>query len=326
MLAATSKMAQKILLFSSVAFCIVSQPTEASNKQLNFNISIAQIVEHPSLDLVRQGILESLEKAGLKKGAKIEYLNAQGNMVTLGQIAKKILSEQPDAAIAIGTPAAQALINKNNSIPVVFSPITDPVGAKLVTSIDRPGGIATGSSDRSPVVKQLELIQEIVPNVKKIAILYNAGEANSRTLVDDFKEACRKFDLIPVEGVVQNSAGVLAAASSVQADVIYVPTDNTVVSAIEAVIRAGVQRKIPVITAEGESVAKGALASLAVDYYQLGLATGQMLVDILQHKSKPSEMPVKFAEHFKLHINSDFANKYGVTLKKELLQKAEVVH
>lgn len=298
----------------------------ASNKPAlskeRFTLGISQIVEHPSLDEVRKGTLDYLEANGFKDRIDVEYLNAQGNMGINAQIAKKLLGKRPNAILAIGTPAAQAVINKNNHTPVVFTPISDPVGARLAKSWDKPGGIATGTSDKSPIIKQIELIKEIHPQTKKIAILYNPGEANSVSLVEQFKEACKKLNLIPEDGPVQNTTMVFATASSVKADAIYVPTDNTVVSAIESVIKAGIAKKIPVFTAESESVAKGALASLAVNYYKLGSQTGEMLAQILEKKSKPANMPVQFQKEFELHINMENAEKMGANISKEILARA----
>lgn len=297
-----------------------TQKLETAKKR--FSLGISQIVEHPSLDEVRKGTLEYLDANGFKGRIDLEYLNAQGNMGINAQIAKKLLGKRPDAILAIGTPAAQAVINKNNHTPVVFTPISDPVAARLAKSWDKPGGIATGTSDKSPIIRQIELIKEIHPKTKKVAILYNPGEANSVSLVEQFKEACKKLNLIPEDGPVQNTTMVFATASSVKADAIYVPTDNTVVSAIESVIKAGIAKKIPVFTAESESVAKGALASLAVNYYKLGTQTGEMLAKILEKKAKPGDMPVQFQKEFELHINMENAEKMGVSVSKEILDRA----
>lgn len=294
-------------------------------KNKPYSVSIIQIVEHPSLDAVREGAMEAIEKSDLKDKVSYDYMNAQGSMVTTAQIAKKIMGKRPSAILAIGTPAAQASINKNTQIPVVFSPITDPVGAKLVKSLEQPGGIATGTSDRSPVKQQLELILKIIPNAKKIAIMYNPGESNSISLVKAFKEACKELKLKAEEGVVQNTAMVYGSASSLKSkgvDAIYIPTDNTLVSAIESVIKAGIATKTPVFSAESESVAKGALATLSVNYRRLGETSGQMLVQILEKKSQTATMPVQTQDNFELHINQKNAEKMGVTFPAEIVKTA----
>jgi len=314
-----------LIAMSQISIAAETKKPEGAGKQETFTVGITQIVEHPSLDEVRKGALDHLEKNGFKGKLEVEYLNAQGNMVTNSQIAKKLLGKRPDLIFAIGTPAAQAVVNKNRHTPVVFSPVSDPVGARLAKTWEKPGGIATGTSDKSPVLKQIQLIKELHPKTKKVAILYNPGESNSTSIVAQFKEACKQLDLIAEEGPVQNTAMVFTTASSVKADAIYVPTDNTVVSAIEAVIKAGVASQTPVFTAESESVAKGALASLAVNYYRLGEETGDMIANILNKKAKPSEMPVRFQKEFELHINPANAEKMGVTLSGDILKKA-VVH
>ncbi|MCB9229364.1 MAG: ABC transporter substrate-binding protein [Deltaproteobacteria bacterium] len=310
------------------AISLISAASAADKKEAVklYTLGIMQIVEHPSLNELRRGALDALKKRGLSDNTDIEYMNAQGNMGTNAQIARKLLGKKPDAILAIGTPAAQAALNKNRQTAVVFAPVSDPLAARLVASWDKPGGLATGSSDRSPVLQQLELIRTISPGVKRVAILYNPGEANSQAVTEQFRQACQKLQLAYEEGSVQSSSMVFSVASSVRADAIYVPTDNTVVSAIEAVIKAGVARKIPVFTAESESVRKGALAALAVDYYQLGLTTGEMLADILEKKSSPAVMPVRFQETFQLHINPRHAEAMGVQIPADLLRKAILHH
>ena len=287
-----------------------------------YSLGILQLVEHPSLDKVRQGALHYLEERGLKDRISIEYLNAQGNMVTIAQSARNLLGKSPDAILAIGTPAAQAVINKNTRIPVIFSPVTDPIRAKLVKSWKKPGGVATGTSDKSPVLRQMRLIKTISPQVHKVAILYNPGEANSDAILPLFKAACRSLDLIPEEAPVQSTSMVSSVASTVKADAIYIPTDSTVVSAVEAVIKIGIKRKIPVYSAESESVQKGALASLAIDYFNLGKESGKMIATILEKKAWPSEMPVRIPEEFRMHINLESGKAIGAAFPEEIRRNA----
>jgi putative ABC transport system substrate-binding protein len=291
-------------------------------------LGIAQIITHPSLDLVRQGALEVLNEKGIQ--VKVDYKNPEGNMVTMYQIAKNFLGQKPSAFLAIGTPAAQALLQGNSGIPEVFAPITDPLGAKLVDSLEKPSGVATGVSDRSPVKEQLQLIQKILPKAKKIGIIFNNSEANSLVLFEDFKKACQDLKLDHKAAPVAKSLDVRQAAITLVGsgvDAIYIPTDNTVVSVIEGVIGIGKDKKIPVFTAEGESVKKGALASLAFDYKEAGREAGRLLAQILvktpeqRIKNLP---PVVFPKEFALHLNEQTAKFLGITLSPDLLAKAKV--
>lgn len=313
----------RVLLIKGL-FCL---PFMALAEDQTINVAITQIVEHPSLNAVRKGFIEFLNKSKFKGKIKFDYSNAQGNMITNSHIARKILGSKPHAILALGTPAAQAVINKNHTIPVLFSPITDPVEAKLVKNLLKPGGIATGTSDRSPVKKQLELILQIQSKVKKIAMIYNPSEANSTSILKQFQEACSLLKTKCVEAVVPNTASVYSTAASLKGrgvDAIYVPTDNTVVSAIEAVIKAGNAAGIPVFSAESESVKKGTIAALAVNYFKLGQLTAAMLAEILDQKTSPAQMPVRFQKEFELHINQSNAKKMGVIFPGDLLKKATV--
>lgn len=306
----------------SLGLCLALATTALAQ---TYQIGITQIVEHPALDAVRNGLMDRVDERGFD--VEYEYLNAQANMVTAGQIARRLIGEQPDAIVAIATPVAQAVVNGNTSVPVLFSAVTDPVGARLVESLEKPGGIATGTTDMSPVRQQVELIREILPDAQRIGIMYNAGEANSVTLVKHFREVCQDLGIQPVEGVVTNSAGVMQAAKSLvgRVDAIYIPTDNTVISAVEAVLNVSVQARLPVFCADTDSVAKGALAALSVDYYKLGEQTGDMLIRILQG-ANPESMPVEMLEDNELHINLKYADDMGVHFPQSVLDRAQKIH
>ena len=181
--------------------------------------------------------------------------------------------------VPISTPSAQAVVAATSDIPVVFTAVTDPLGAKLISNLEKPGANVTGMSDLSPIVKHLELIKEITPDAKTIGVPYNPGEANSVTLLGLLKSEGAEMGFEIVEAPAPTSADVLAAAQSLvgKVDVIYVPTDNTIVSALEAVIKVGTDNKIPVYAGDTDSVPRGAVAALGFNYYDVGRQTGKIV-------------------------------------------------
>ena len=200
------------------------------------HVAVSQIVEHPALDACRNGLLKGLEDAGYTQGKnlKFEFQSAQGAPAVAAQIAKQYVGESPDVLVGIATPTAQALANATKDIPVVFSAVTDPVGAKLINSMDAPDGNVTGLSDLSPVAQHIGIMQEIVPSLTAIGIVYNPGEANSVSLVELFKSAAADAGIKVIEGTASRTAEVGTATQAIAADVdiFYAITDNTVASAI----------------------------------------------------------------------------------------------
>lgn len=303
-----------------LALLPMALPTLAAEYSVSFN----QIVEHPALDALRQGVKDELKAQGFE----VTYHDhiAQGNIATANLIAKQILGERPDVAVGIATPTAQACAQAIKEIPVVFAAVTDPVGAGLVQSLNKPGGNVTGTSDMSPIDRQLELILEFLPQLKKLGVIYNSGEANSVTLVRVLKEECTKRGISVEEATVSNSAGVFQAAKSLigRTEAVYIPTDNTVVSAFEAITQIGYQAKLPVFAADTDSVARGAIAALAVDYYKMGRQTGEMVGRVFKG-ANPGEMPIETLREFQVHVNPGSAQKMGLTVSSELLDKADKI-
>lgn len=291
-------------------------------------IGITQIVEHPALDACRKGVIDKLKELGYEEGKNVRYdiQIAQGNIATANQIAKKFIGDKKDLIIAIATPTAQAVANLTKTTPIVISAITDPVGAKLVKSLEKPGGNITGTTDMSPVKDQIALFEKLKISVKRLGVIYNSGEANSRTLVEILRSVAKQKGIALVEATVTNSSGVLMAAKSLvgKVDGIYIPTDNTVVSALESVLQVSYENKIPVITGDTDSVVRGALASLGMDYYKLGLQTGVIVGRILKGE-KPANIPVETLKDLDLFINEATAQKLGIKIDPELLKSAKKV-
>jgi len=279
-------------------------------------VGIMQIVDHPALNAVRDGFIEAMAENGYLEGKNIAYdiQNAQGDIATANTIAQKFVSEKVDIILSIATPTSQAAVNATTTIPIVFSAVTDPVGAGLVKNLKSSGNNVTGISDLTPVRRQFQLIKEIVPQAKRVGTLYNAAEINSVTTNNLAKEACEELGWELLEATVSSSADVFLAAQSLagRVDAIYVSTDNTTVSALDAVVQVTNENDIPLIIADPTTVEKGALAALGFNYYQHGRQTTPIVIKILKGK-KPTEIPVEFAKNLELHINMDIVREIGIS-------------
>jgi len=297
------------LLLSAVSF---AQPLQ---------IGVLQLVEHPALDAARQGFIDRLSELGYE--AKFDIQSAQNEMSIAVTIAQKFKSDRKDLVLAIATPAAQAAVNVIDDIPILITAVTDPVAAQLVDSIERPGGNLTGTSDLTPVRTQLELLTQIVPNARRVGVLYNSGEVNSVVQVQIARDAARDLGLTLVEATAATTAEVLQAAQSLvgRVDAIYVPTDNTVVAAIESVVLVSEQARLPLIAGEDQSVENGALATIGIDYYQLGRQTADIAHRVLQGED-PAEISIEYQSEMTVVLNLGAARRIGLTIPEAVLAQA----
>ena len=291
-------------------------------------VAVTQIVEHPALDAVRDGLQDKLKEEGYEAGnsLKWEWESAQGQASNAAQIAQKFVGDNPDLIVAIATPSAQAVVGNTETIPVVFSAVTDPVSAELVPSLDASGGMVTGGSDLSPIDRHLALIAEMVPGAQSVGVIYNAGESNSVSLVSLLNTEAEAQGFTVEEATVSSSADVATAAESLvgKVDAIYIPTDNTVVSALESVIQVGNDNQLPIFAGDTDSVERGAIATASFDYYEVGRQTGDMAVRILSG-ANPGDMPVELASTVDLAINLAAAEAMGVTVPDAIKDSADQV-
>lgn len=288
------------------------------------HVATTAIVEHPALDAVRDGIKQVLNENGYSgEGLKFTYESAQGKPDIASQIARKMVGDKPDIIVAIATPSAQAAVTTSTSIPVVFSAVTDPLAAKLVPTLEKPGGNVTGLSDMANVKEHLELIKAFLPNLKTVGIPYNPGEANSVSMLKTMKEEAAKMGIKIVESAAPKSSDVMIAAKQLvgKVDAIYCPIDNTIISAVESVVRVGIDAKIPVFAGDTDTVARGAVAAVGYDYFDLGRQTGEIVVRILKGE-KPGDIDVKMAKGTNLFVNPAMAQRMGVEIPKEVLARA----
>ncbi|WNS76786.1 ABC transporter substrate-binding protein [Bacillus sp. DTU_2020_1000418_1_SI_GHA_SEK_038] len=287
-----------------------------------YKIGITQFAEHPSLDAATEGFKKALEDEGFKEGENAEFLiqNAQADMNNTLTIANNFVGDKVDLIFANATPSAVSALNATKEIPILFTSVTDPVGAGLVEALDKPGDNITGTTDNHPdgTAKTINFITEEI-GAKNIGVIFNSGEQNSEVQADAVRELAEKNGAKVVEATVSTSAEVKQAAESLigRVDAIYVPTDNTVVSALESVISVANEKKVPLFVGELDSMKRGAVAASGFNYYDLGYQTGKMAAEILKGNKKPSELPVELPSSLKLVINKKAAVDQGVEVKQE---------
>lgn len=291
------------------------------------HIAITQFIEHVAADAVRQGLLEELEKQGYKKGENlfIEYDNAQGNAATAGQIARKFLGLKPDVIVAITTPSAQAMVKTvgKNSLPIVFSAVTDPIGAGLVPSLKNHSENITGVMDSPPIKQQIEFIKSLIPHAKTLGVIYNPGDSGSVTSLATIREEAKVQGLSIVEATPIKSSDIQTAFLMLvgKVDAIYVPLDNMVVSSMKTVSSLALKHKIPLFSADSGSVEADALACVGYSYHQTGIETGKIVADILKGK-KSSEINIAHPDKVDIFVNRKALETLDISLPEHLRNQA----
>ena len=309
-------------------FCMLLLFTGISAKETSITIGISKIVSHPALDDVEKGIQDELNNQGYTD-VKYDLQNANGDVNAAKQIAIKFKNEKVNIAVGIATPTSQALVGTLKDIPVIFTAVTDPVSAGLVSSIKKGEKNVTGISDMTPVKEQIELLLK-VKKIKRLGHVYTSSEANAVRLAEIARDSCKELGIKFVETTVTNSAEVKQAVQSIirRIDAIYISTDNTVVSALGAVTEEAMKRKIPIISADPSSAESfDILAAWGFDYYKMGRATGKMIIEILNGE-KTEDIPTRFMtdpSDVDLLINLDVAKKLGLKFPDNIIKVANKV-
>ncbi len=300
-----------------------SQTAQSSSTPV---IGLVQLVEHPALDAANRGIVDAVKARGLT--VEFDQQNAQADQSNLGNIAQRFVSQKYPLIFAIATPAAQTMANATDKTPIVATAVTNFEIAKLVKSNDKPGTNVTGTSDLNPVAEQVKLMLALVPQAKRIGTIYNSSEINSQFQVQILKEELQKHNLPLVELTVSSVNDVQQIAQSMigKVDVIYVPTDNIIASAMPVLTKITTPAGIPVITGEEGCLQGGGLATIGVDYYNLGRIAGEMGADILQGKSKPQDMAIRHQTEFKVKVNKKVAETLGISIPETIAKSAEFVN
>lgn len=295
-------------------------------------VAISTIVEVPQLVETKDGVIKGLAEKGfvVGKNLKIDYQNANGNMPTQQQIAKKFVGDNVDAIVPITTPTSQAVVTATKTIPVVFVDVTDPLKAKIIPQFKQPGGNVTGVSDAAPIAAQLALFKEIVPKLKKIGFVYNPGLDSSKATLGWVQEQGKKLGIEVVEAAAPTTNEVIPATNKLigKVDAIYVPNDTTVVAALETVVKIGKDTKTPVFTGETRGVSRGSVASVGLNYTQVGILAGHMVAEVLNGKKPGSIDAVLAYEQLPdnvVIVNKTSAAAMGVTLPESVIKKASKV-
>lgn len=312
-----------ILTILSVVFFAVG--CGKGNKSEKITIGISKIVSHPALDGVEKGIQDELKDEGYTN-LTFDLQNANGEISTAASIAQKFKADQVNIAVGIATPTAQALKNTLKDTIVIYSAVTDPVDAGLVKSLTAGEKNIAGVSDMTPVKDQISFLKKI-KDIKRLGHIYASHEANAVTLAKMAKKACDELGIEFVESTVTNSSEVKQAAQTIagRVDAFYLSTDNTVISAISAVVDVAKANKLPIMSADPSSAEKfDVLAAWGFDYYKMGRATGKLIARILSGE-KPENIPTIFMTDpadVDLLLNLDVAKKLGITIPEKLVSQA----
>lgn len=315
---------KKILAGVILTAMATSILTGCGTKNEVFKIGVNQFVTHAALDASYQGFVDALKDAGYVDGdnIKIDFQNAQGDQSNAATIATKLVNDNNDLILSIATPSAQACANATKDIPILVTAVTDPAGSGLVASNDAPGGNVSGTSDMTPIKRQIELLKQLLPNAKNIAVLYCSSESNSKIQADLAKSAAEELGLTTVEATVSNSNEIQQVVQSLvgKVDAIYAPTDNTIASGMATVSMVANQNGIPIICGEKGMVDNGGLATYGIDYYKLGRLTGEQAVKIIKGEADTATMPIQYLpdDQYALSINQDVANQLGITIPDDL--------
>lgn len=320
------------ILSSASALWYYFSPKPETNGQEKILIAVAQVIEHPALDKTFQGFVDGMNRGGYVDGlnCKIVRESAQGNPALALQIAQKFVGQNAKLIVGLGTSTAQAAAKateKSPEIPVIFSSVTDPLGAKLVGATQKPGGNVTGVSNFVDPAKQLETFKKILPRLRTLGIIYNPGEANSVSLVNSVEEIADKQDIDIVKVAAGKTSEVQGAAQNLvgKVDAIFVNNDNTALAAFDAVVKVGAENRIPVFVSDVDLVGKGAVAALGANQYELGHQTARMAVRMLNGLAAPETTPVEFPLKVKLELNVDVANKLDIEFMHDLTSPSERV-
>ena len=327
------KKRMNVILFSAAMAlitatgCARNEGTQESGNsketERDYTVGIQQFAEHGSLDNCRQGFIEGLEEEGIVEGENLtlDIKNAMADTATNAQIADGFVSDKVDMICAIATPSAQSAYNAamDKEIPVIYTAVTDPAAAELVDKNGNPVGEITGTSDKLPVEEQLKMIRAILPDARKLGIMYTTSEVNSVSAIEEYKSLVGDYGFELIEKGITQTADVALAADSLleEVDCITNLTDNTVVASLPTILEKANEKGLPVFGSEIEQVKTGCLAAEGIDYIALGKQTGKIAAQVLKGEKKASEIPYEIIIEPGFYVN----NKVAENLKIEVPMK-----
>ncbi|MDO5043763.1 MAG: tryptophan ABC transporter substrate-binding protein [Coriobacteriia bacterium] len=291
-----------------------------------YKIGLLQFVSHPSLDDIRQGIYDGLESRGYTDGEEIiiEFLNGEGEQSNLNMMSTQLINDGSDMLVGIATPAAQSLQNATQGeLPLIMSAVTDPVGAGLVESVEKPNTNVTGTSDALPVSKQIDFIRQILPELKTLGIIYSSSEPSVVQAIKDVESYAEELGIEVRKASISstNDMAQVAAQLASEVDAIWVGNDNMIASAIETLISATDQYKVPVFPSVDAMVSAGGVGTLGVNQYNIGLDTAAIIADVIEGKD-PADYPIVFSVKSDYYINKAKAQELGIDIPQEILDSA----
>ncbi|MEK4948587.1 ABC transporter substrate-binding protein [Carnobacterium sp. FSL W8-0810] len=315
----TNGMKKKMLLgLATVATGLVLGAcgnTEETGTTETINVGILQYMEHDSLSQARKGFISELEDAGYLEGDNLtlNYQNAQGDQANLQSMSESLVGEN-DVILSIATPAAQSLATVTQEDPILFTAVTDPVDAGLVTDNEVPGGNVTGTSDMVPIEEQIALLLSLAKDAKTIGIIYNSSEPNSKIQADLAQEAIEAegLEVKSLTVTTTNDVQQVMTTLAQEVDAVYIPTDNTLASTMPTVGEIAEKYQLPVVPGSAEMVEAGGLATYGINYEELGRQTAQMALQIIEEGADPAEMPVETSNKLELVINEEVAKSLGI--------------
>ncbi len=308
-----------MILYPIITMTVEKQQENRSN---SMTVGVLQYISHPSLDEIYQGILTGLKEQGLEEGKnlKVVFQNGQGDQSKLNMMSQQLISEKPDVLIGIATPAAQALANATQEIPIVLGAITDPEKAGLVSSNEHPGGNITGVSDQSPVEAQFDLLKLLLPATQRVGILISSAEDNAIVQAERAEAAAKERGLTTKRYVVPSSNEINSIVSNMvrEIDTLYIPTDNTIANNMSAVAQIATQAHVPIIPSVASMVEEGGVATIGINQTDLGVQTGRMAADIALKNENPGDMPIYVFSEGDLIVNEEQLDSLGITVPKEV--------
>ncbi|MCY3019710.1 MAG: ABC transporter substrate-binding protein [Planctomycetota bacterium] len=289
-------------------------------------VAIATLMAHPALDAVQRNLVKELERQGFVEGKNVRYVvrNANGQVQLASNIANELSAQGSDVIVAITTPMAQA-VAKSARGPVVFAAVTDPVGAGLISSVDKGEVLITGTSDAWPYEDQLKLIRKITPAVKRLGVLYNPGEAASQFGIKEIRRFAPSLGFELIEGAASSTNDVYPVAQNLvgRVDALFLSSDNTVIGGVAAAVKVAVEHRIPLYVGDSGTVEKGGLAAVSVGYSELGTETGRLVARMLNGERS---IPAVVARGSEVYLNKKAAELMGVSIPTEVLQSATKVY
>jgi putative ABC transport system substrate-binding protein len=304
------------------------KPTEKTAKTETKTVGILQYVSHPALDQIKKGVVAGLKAGGYKEkdNLKIEFQNGQADQSKLATMSQQLVEKNSDVLVGIATPAAQALANTTQDTPIILGAVTDPVGANLVKSMKKPGANITGVSDQAPVAGILKLAKQLLPNAKTVGVLYSSTEDNSKAQVEQAEAAAKTLGLTIKKYAVPstNEVAQTVQVMSGETDFIFIPNDNTIANAMQTVVQEANKSQKAIFPCVDTMVEQGGVATVGINQYNLGVATGKMAAKVLDGKD-PGSMPIETFNTGDTVINEKQAAKLGITIPDSVKKDATVV-